>query len=238
VTREEIVRGDFPATRRGYDRDAVDAHLRRVADEFERLRSQSDSGAGSLAESTGEMVAGIIAAAEAKAAELEQEARARAEEIVARSRRQAADEVRRAQDAVAGLVSQADELRDRVTELSRGFGGTPAAETEPTPGPVPVPEPEPPAPEIDPTPVVVPEPEPPLEPEPSPVPEPVPLPDPTPEEPPPAAGNGDDAGARLVAMKMALDGAPREEIAKHLAESYDLADAEALLDDVLARVGS
>ena len=236
MTREEIVRGDFPAARRGYDRGAVDAHLRGVADEFERLQSRADSGAGSLAESTGERVAGIIAAAEAKAAELEQEARERAEQIVADGRREAADQVRRAQDSVVGLVSQADELRERVGELSRGLGGSPAGET-PTPGPVPVPEPEPPTPEVDPTPVVVPEPEPPREPEPSPVPEPVPLPDPTPEEPPPAAANGDDAGARLVAMKMALDGASREEIAKHLAESYDLANAEALLDDVLARVG-
>ena len=234
MTREEIVRGDFPAARKGYDRSAVDAHLRHVANEFERMQSRADSGAGSLAESTGEKVAGIIAAAEAKAAELEREARERADQIIADGRREAADQVRRAQDAVAALVSQADELRERVGELSRGIGGSPAGET--TPGPVPVPEPEPPAPEIDPAPVVVPEPEPAREPEPSPMPEPVPLPDPG-EEPPPAA-NGDDAGARLVAMKMALDGAPREEIAKHLAESYDLADAEALLDDVLARVGS
>ena len=64
----------------------------------------------------------------------------------------------------------------------------------------------------------------------------MPLPEPTPDEPPPAAANGDDAGARLVAMKMALDGASREEITEHLAESYDLADAETLLDDVFARV--
>ena len=235
MRREEIVRGDFPAARKGYDRAAVDAHLRGLADQIERLQARSESGVGSLAENTGDRVAGIIAAAEAKAAELEQEARIRAEEIVAEARQQAAGEVQRAQESVAGLVSQADELRDRIGELSRGIGGPPAAETPSTPGPVRVPEPAPPAPEVDPTPVVVPEPEPPAQPEPSPVPEPVPLPDPG-EEPPPAAANGDDAGARLVAMKMALDGASREEIAKHLAESYDLADADALLDDVLARV--
>jgi DivIVA domain-containing protein len=232
VRREEIVRGDFPAVRKGYDRDAVDAHLRRLADEIERLQG-AGSGDRSLATTAGEQISGIIAAAEAKAAELEQAARVRADEVVAEARQEAAEQVRRAQDSIAGLVSQADELRDRMGELSRGIGGSLEAETPPVPGPVTVPEPTPPAPEVDPTPVIVPEPEPPREPEP----EPVPLPEPTPDEPPPAA-NGDDAGARLVAMKMALDGAPREEIAKHLAESYDLANAEALLDDVLARVGS
>jgi DivIVA domain-containing protein len=231
VRREEIVRGDFPAVRKGYDRAAVDAHLRRLADEIERLQGAGSVG-GSLATTAGEQVSGIIAAAEAKGAELEQAARVRADEVIAQARQEAAEQVRRAQDSVAGLVSQADELRDRIGELSRGIGGSLEAETPPVPGPVTVPEPAPPTPEVDPTPVIVPEPEPPREPEP----EPVPLPEPTPDEPPPAAANGNDAGARLVAMKMALDGASREEIAEHLAESYDLADAETLLDDVLARV--
>ena len=36
MDRDEIERQDFPAARRGYDPAAVDAHLRRVADEFER----------------------------------------------------------------------------------------------------------------------------------------------------------------------------------------------------------
>ena len=64
------------------------------------------------------------------------------------------------------------------------------------------------------------------------------MPEPPSEEPPPAAAarNGDDAGARLVAMKMALDGSTREEVAAHLAEVYGLTDSDALLDDVFARV--
>jgi hypothetical protein len=36
-------------------------------------------------------------------------------------------------------------------------------------------------------------------------------------------------------MKMALDGAPRQEIDRHLAEHYELENREKLLDDVLAR---
>jgi hypothetical protein len=47
--------------------------------------------------------------------------------------------------------------------------------------------------------------------------------------------NGDVAAARLVAMKMALDGASRDEIAAHLEESFSLSSTDELLDDVLAR---
>ena len=96
------------------------------------------------------------------------------------------------------------------------------------------PEPQVPQPEVDPTPVTVPEPEPPREPEPGPVPVPEPTPEPVPEptpdpiplpeqpDQPPAAEsvNGDESGARLVAMKMALDGASRKQIEQHLAETY------------------
>jgi hypothetical protein len=123
--------------------------------------------------------------------------------------------------------------------------------TVPEPGPTPVPEPTP-----DPTP----EPSDPVpEPRPDPVPEPTPPPDEadTPQAGRPStdelveqlrssaargadrapAGNGSDAaGARLVAMKMALDGASREEVGREL-EGYDLPDREALLDEVFARAG-
>jgi hypothetical protein len=54
-------------------------------------------------------------------------------------------------------------------------------------------------------------------------------------EPASSARNGDEAGARLIALNMALSGTPREETAAYLAEHYDLADPEALLDDVYSR---
>ena len=236
MKREEVVRSDFPSSRKGYDREAVDAHLRRVADELERNKGRTAG--GSLAETAGEKVASVIGAAEEKAAELEREARERADEIVATARSEAREQVERAQAAVAGLVSQADELRQRVGALGRGLGSDVAAETEPAT----VPEPTVPQPEVDPSPVVVPEPEPPREPLPEPDPVPQPQPQPQPPEPsepsaPAAAGNGDEAGARLVAMKMALDGSSREEVQRHLAEAYGLADSEELLDDIFARVG-
>jgi hypothetical protein len=43
--------------------------------------------------------------------------------------------------------------------------------------------------------------------------------------------------ARLVALKMALDGSTREEVAGHLADEYGLRDSDALLDEVFARAG-
>lgn len=65
-------------------------------------------------------------------------------------------------------------------------------------------------------------------------------PDPAPAAPP-AAANGartdDEAGARLVALNMALEGAPREETARYLAEHFELPDVEALLDDVYTSAG-
>jgi outer membrane biosynthesis protein TonB len=139
---------------------------------------------------------------------------------------------------------------------------TPAPEVVPQPPRIP--EPEPPL-EPEPSPPQTPEPQPPIEPEPSPpsVPEPQP-PGPEigsgaastedllaqlkgdKASPEPAAGsNGgaanaagtepDVAAARLVAMKMALEGASRDEIATHLGDNYELSHPDKLLDDVLAR---
>jgi hypothetical protein len=99
-----------------------------------------------------------------------------------------------------------------------------------------------------PTPPIIPEPSPPPIPEPTPppVPEPSPpgpelVPDPPATEPPPVVAeaptpNG-DAAARLVAMKMAIDGSPRETIDGELAARFGSADRVALLDEVLARAG-
>ncbi len=47
----------------------------------------------------------------------------------------------------------------------------------------------------------------------------------------------DEAGARLIALNMALSGSSREEIARYLAEHFSLDDPESLLDDVFARAG-
>jgi DivIVA domain-containing protein len=59
-------------------------------------------------------------------------------------------------------------------------------------------------------------------------------PEPEPEAP---KADGDEAGARIIALNMALGGSSREETAGYLAENFALADPDALLDDVYAKVG-
>jgi vacuolar-type H+-ATPase subunit H len=171
----------------------------------------------------------IVAAAEQTAAEIEAEARAEAERILTDAREQARGQIERAQRSVAKLVGQADELRESIGAMADEVIGpaaeTPQPEPVPEPAPEPVPEPTPPAPEVDPTPVVVPEPEP------------VTIPEPQPGPPAPAANGADDAAPRLVAMKMALDGSSREEIASLLADKYELDDSGELLDTVFERAG-
>jgi hypothetical protein len=66
--------------------------------------------------------------------------------------------------------------------------------------------------------------------------EPEPEPEPRPVSPP--AGNGDDAAARLVAMKLAVDGKDRAAIEAELNDKFGAADRAALLDDVLSRAAS
>jgi DivIVA domain-containing protein len=228
MKRDEIVRNDFPTARKGYDTAAVDAHLRDVADRVE------GSGEPSLADVASEKVASIVEAAEAKAKEIEADARREADQLLSGARDQARDQIERAQRSVAKLIGQADELRERVGAMAEDVIGTGEPRAETPPGPQPVPEPAPPDPEVDPTPVTVPEPAPPREPEP----EPPLIPEPHPEPPAPAAANGaDEQAARLVAMKMALDGSSREEIAKHLAENYELGNSGELLDAVFERAG-
>ncbi|MDA0165253.1 DivIVA domain-containing protein [Solirubrobacter ginsenosidimutans] len=47
----------------------------------------------------------------------------------------------------------------------------------------------------------------------------------------------DEAGARLIALNMALGGSPRDDTRIFLEEHFELPDIEALLDDVYARAG-
>jgi outer membrane biosynthesis protein TonB len=175
--------------------------------------------ADSLAQAAAELVRGAIDEAERRAREIV----AAAEEQADRIREQAEREARE------GL----DEVRAALERLQGHLTGRGASEIQP--GPVIVPEPEPPTPS-EPGPEPVPEPMPPPipEPRPDPVPEPSPPPD---EGTPPSARLGDESGARLVAMKLALDGASREEARRKLAAEYGaVADLDRLLDDVYAKV--
>ena len=169
------------------------------------------------------------------------------QEVAAKVRELLADAEERAAQIVSDAELEADRIRGRAESesegqlaLVRGALDELQSKLASTPGAA-----LPPLAEVDPGPVTVPEPAPPSVPEPSP--EPIPEPTPPPDEgtpPEPAAfseltdaasGRSSDAtAARLVAMNMALDGASREQIEARLAEEYALADAGAVVDDVLA----
>ena len=55
-------------------------------------------------------------------------------------------------------------------------------------------------------------------------------------EPADAEGSDDTEGARLIALNMALNGTPREETDRYLADNFQLPDRSALLDEVYASV--
>ena len=63
MDRDAIERRDFPTVRRGYDPAAVDAHLRRLADEIERLGRAAGGPPPGLAAGASEQVRGILEAA-------------------------------------------------------------------------------------------------------------------------------------------------------------------------------
>jgi hypothetical protein len=52
----------------------------------------------------------------------------------------------------------------------------------------------------------------------------------------PRTNGGDDDGARLIALNMALNGTSREEADRYLAENFKLTDRRGLLDEVYSSV--
>jgi DivIVA domain-containing protein len=211
VDRDAIERRDFPIARRGYDQAAVDDHLRRVADELEAMRPTATS---SLAAGTSEQVRVILEAAETSAADLRADAARQSGEHITRVERATGAMLQRLDEIERELGTLLDALRtngERLTDdLARLREQTAALGAAGVP----------------------------------------------PEEdfaaaaPEPSAGalaessaaaapspNGDEAGARLIALNMALSGTPREETARYLAKHFVLADAEGLLDDVYQRAG-
>jgi DivIVA domain-containing protein len=197
VDRDSIERRDFPTGRKGYDPAAVDEHLRRVADAFERKAEQP----APLSSGASEQVRQILEAAERGAAELRAKAGEEAGDHVA-AVREAADGLKgRLDDLERELGTLLDALRKSGERLSEGLTElqTRVAQTQP-------------AGKTD---------------------------DPRADELEQQLGDSgdDEAGARLIALNMALGGTPREETARYLAEHFELADLDGLLDDVYSRAG-
>jgi DivIVA domain-containing protein len=204
VDRDRIERRDFPTGRRGYDPAAVDEHLRRVADEFEARVHPPPL---TLSSGASEQVRLILEAAERSASEL----RSRAGE-------DASDHVARVQEAADGMLAKLDalegELERLVTALRMGgerlVQGLAELQSEVAGGDVALPPP------VEIEDVVVED-----------FAAPAPAPDPA-----PAPAPADEAGARLIALNMALNGQSRGETDRYLADNFDLTDRERLLDEV------
>lgn len=233
MDRPSIQRSDFPTVRRGYEPDAVDAHLRQIADEVEALRSR-----GPVASAASSQVQRILEAAETTADQLRADAGEEAREHVHRVSTAARELLERLGAMHDELGSMMDRLREEAGRLSAELRTLERDVVELAPPVEEDEEPEPVAVEPEPEPVAeAPEPEEPVE--------------GTPEtaagkarskrgraKPEPQAKPDDEEAARLVALDMALAGTPRDETEQYLAEHYTLADPGAILDDVYALAGS
>lgn len=209
MDRNAIERHDFPVGRRGYDQAAVDAHLRALADEMDTLRDRaSAASARGLSAGTSDQVREILEAAERSAAGIREQAGRDAGEHVARVGEMAAAMRSRLDQLQGELDGLLDALR-RLQADVQGFAGPPAPAEEDHAAAAPA--------AVEPA-----------------------LDEPADEEAfaPAPAEVPDEAGARLIALNMALAGTPREETARYLAEHYELADPEAMLDDVYRRAGT
>ena len=115
LDRQSIERSDFPLLRRGYDPDAVGAHLQALAAAVQEL-SQRAASAGvepSLSSAAATRVQGILEAAQTTAAEIEREAQRDAQ----RTREEGAGELERARAHVETLAAAAAALLAQVQSL-------------------------------------------------------------------------------------------------------------------------
>jgi DivIVA domain-containing protein len=129
LDRQSIEKRDFPIGRRGYEPEAVDEHLARVADELEAVRRQSERRSPeSIAAVASQQVASIVHAAETTAADLERQAQEEADTI-RREAQEAAQQTRdeaietsqqhvgRVGDSVAQMLQRVDAMESELGAL-------------------------------------------------------------------------------------------------------------------------
>ncbi len=266
LDRQSIEKKDFPIGRRGYDPEAVDGHLHTLADEIDELKRSARRRSESLAAAASEQVRSIVEAAETSAADIQRQAEDEAREIRAEAntdagatREHATSEAReyvgRVSESTSGMLERIDAMENELNALIESLrtgsnrlnadlqlleGNLTAVKN-----------------------AVVPRPQ--FEPEhPAPAAQQVVRPDESPATAPPVlegapqvtgaaaaeavngapagpmtaarTNGGDDDGARLIALNMALNGTPREEADRYLAENFKLTDRRGLLDDVYSSV--
>lgn len=128
LDRQSIEKKDFPIGRRGYDPEAVDTHLRDVADEVDGLKRSARQRTETVASTASEQVRAVIAAAEASAAEITRQAEDEAREIrddaSAEAKRtrddantHAHDYVGRVAEATSALLQRVDAMQGELNTL-------------------------------------------------------------------------------------------------------------------------
>ena len=285
LDRHNIERKDFTVTRRGYDQEEVDLHLRQLADTIAELKAQLKATPAGVAGAAAEQVRQIVEAAEESAAQIEEraqdearrvtdEASRRAREARDRADQESAEQLKRVQETAGAMLERADALEGELNGLVEGIERAASALVERMRAgagqldselesirqellavrPV---EPEAEAPAVaaamgaeerieaptadtrapvpsapDATPAVAAEAATATEAD-----ERAEVPTPDTRHAAPEPQGAAPEGARLVALNMALNGTPREEAARYLADNFQLEDQEAILDDVYSRVG-
>ncbi|WP_354697547.1 hypothetical protein DSM112329_03180 [Paraconexibacter sp. AEG42_29] len=143
LDRQSIEKKDFPIARRGYDPEAVDAHLEQLAVEIEGLQRQASSSSrspvaaapvpaparatpASIAIAASDHVRAIVEAAESSAAEIEAGAREEAARIVREAEDNAADirddAVAKSQDHVGAVAESTSGMLQRVDAMEGELG--------------------------------------------------------------------------------------------------------------------
>ncbi|HEY2317246.1 MAG TPA: DivIVA domain-containing protein [Solirubrobacteraceae bacterium] len=112
LDRHSIEKKDFPLGQRGYDPDAVDAHLAAVAEEIDTFKQEARRRTDTVAASASDRVRTIVEAAEHSAAEIQRAAEQDAREI----REEAGNE------ANATRENATREAREYVEKISASTG--------------------------------------------------------------------------------------------------------------------
>jgi DivIVA domain-containing protein len=210
---EDGARKDFPSSRRGYDPSAVDAYLERLE---EKLQKESEREKAPMAASISEQVRSILAAAEATAAELRSDAQQAADQMRSTAAAESRQQVTRVSDSSSTLLSELASLRERTQGLLEEIETNSSAlkdgllslrEDVSTFRGQAASDSEPAAAKTQ------------------------------------AAGDNFEKAravldeARAEALQMARDGAPRDEISRHLDENYELPNREQLVSEVIQKAG-
>jgi DivIVA domain-containing protein len=128
LDRQTIEKKDFPIGRRGYEPEAVDLHLRDVAEEVDSLRraARTNKRGESLASAASAQVQAIVEAAETTAADIERQAQMEAQRIRQEadraSERTRGEAIERAQGHVQAVSQATSMMLQRIDAMESELG--------------------------------------------------------------------------------------------------------------------